>query len=420
VTCLSGRTAVYRRSAVIPVLDGLVNETFMGKKVISGDDKALTLLVQGEGWKVRYQESAVVYTPGAEEMRTFLKQRLRWARNSWRADLKAVSSRWAWRKPLLTVHLIDRLLQPLTTLVAPLYVIYAILQQHWLAVAVVISWWFLSRTIKIWPHLRRGRSSLAILPWYVGFNYWSAVMRIYAFFTMNQQGWITRWNQNRMALLGPLQSMPPYLATAMTIALVAWGVVYKGASSAPSPATATTPPAQVRTATDRQQTAATDLIVQTPPAQIASVKLEKAPIMPSSIWQTPIYSGDGKRIALLHKRATGHQLVIRDVATQKLQHLAVEGELQSVPVWSPDNQKVAILMKHEQTLAVTTFNLVTMEQVIWRPAQTQGGFDGFVWAADSSSIILQSFNNQPQLPEDEQPSRFIAQMATQLGLAQAP
>jgi cellulose synthase/poly-beta-1,6-N-acetylglucosamine synthase-like glycosyltransferase len=221
VTCLSGRTAVYRRSAVLPVLDGLMNETFLGKKVISGDDKALTLLVQSHGWKVRYQEEARVYTPGSTEMRTFLKQRLRWARNSWRADLKALASRWVWRRPLLAVHLMDRLLQPLTSLIAPLYLCYAIWQQQWVSVAVVLTWWLISRAIKLWPNLSRDMSNIKILPWYLLFNYWSAVVRIYAFYTMNQQGWITRWNQNRMALLGPMRLVPGYAATALTVAVVA-------------------------------------------------------------------------------------------------------------------------------------------------------------------------------------------------------
>jgi hyaluronan synthase len=231
VTCLSGRTAVYRRAAVLPVLDGLLNETFLGKRVISGDDKALTLLVQGQGWKVRYQENARVYTPGAVEMRVFLKQRLRWARNSWRADLKAISSGWAWRKPLLALHLLDRLLQPLTTIVAPLYVSFAIFHQHWLAVLVVVSWWFVSRGIKLWPHLRRNWWNIGILPAYVAFNYWSAVMRIYAFFTMNEQGWITRWNKSRMAIFAPMRAVPAYLATVLTIGLVASFIFFKSLST---------------------------------------------------------------------------------------------------------------------------------------------------------------------------------------------
>ena len=222
VTCLSGRTAVYRRQAVLPVLEELNNETFFGRPVISGDDKALTLLVQGHGWKVRYQEGAKVFTPGATAMNSFLKQRLRWARNSWRADFKALASDWIWRHPLLFFHLLDRLVQPLTTLVGPIYLITALFQQQWPIVAFLISWWFISRTIKIWPHLQRNYRNIRILPWYVVFSYWTAIVKIYAFFTMNQQGWITRWNQTRMRLAGPLGQAPAYAFTCMTVLIFAW------------------------------------------------------------------------------------------------------------------------------------------------------------------------------------------------------
>lgn len=223
VTCLSGRTAVYRRFVALTALEDLMEETFWGRPVISGDDKALTLAVQSRGWKVRYQENACVYTPGATVMKIFLKQRLRWARNSWRADLKALGSRWAWRKPFLAFHLMDRMLQPLTTLVAPLFLIFTLFKGHWGAALFVVSWWFFSRAIKISPHLRHHWLNIRVLPWYVGFNYWSAVMKIYAFFTMNTQGWITRWNRAGKAgeLMKTLQSMPSYTATAATVGVVA-------------------------------------------------------------------------------------------------------------------------------------------------------------------------------------------------------
>lgn len=223
VTCLSGRTAVYRRAVALTALEDLMEETFWGRRVISGDDKALTLAVQSRGWKVRYQDNTCVYTPGATVMKDFLKQRLRWARNSWRADLKTLGSRWAWRKPFLAFHLFDRLFQPLTTLIAPLYLGFALYHQHWSAVALLLSWWSISRTIKIWPHLRRDLTNIRVLPWYITFSYWSAVTKIYAFFTMNQQGWITRWSRGgkASAWLQWLQVAPSYTATAITVALVA-------------------------------------------------------------------------------------------------------------------------------------------------------------------------------------------------------
>lgn len=249
VTCLSGRTAVYRRAAVLPVLDDLLHETFFGRPVISGDDKALTLLVQSQGWKVRYQETARVYTPGATEMQSFLKQRLRWARNSWRADLKALFSGWTWRKPILVFHLLDRLAQPLTTLVGPLYLLNSVIQRQWSVVFFLLFWWFLSRMVKIWPHLRRNRWNIRILPWYVFFSYWTAIVKIYAFFTMNQQGWITRWNQNRMSLVGPLRMVPGYAFTCVTVVTFAWvinGFQYQTVAHARSFERETTPAFQIK------------------------------------------------------------------------------------------------------------------------------------------------------------------------------
>lgn len=220
LTCLSGRTAVYRRTAVTPLVDELVSETFLGKPVISGDDKCLTHLVQRDGWSVRYQSEARVYTPGADRMRVFLRQRLRWSRNSWRADLRALSGRWLWKRRALAFQLMDRLVQPVTTLIAPTYFILSLLYQQWTTTIILLSWWFVSRTIKIWPHLQRRRANIIVLPAYIFASYWFAVMRIYAFFTMNEQGWITRWDKSRFNRQTLVDMLPGYIGTGLIILLV--------------------------------------------------------------------------------------------------------------------------------------------------------------------------------------------------------
>lgn len=220
VTCISGRTAVYRRTAVLPLLDELANETFWGQKVIAGDDKRLTHLVQAQGWKVRYQENARVYTPGFPQLGPFIRQRVRWARNSWRADLRSIFSSWLWKRPVLAFYSIDRLFQPLTSLVAPTYLVLSIIYQDWFTTIIILAWWFVSRTIKIWMHLRRRRSSIIILPFYIFFIYMNALIRIYAFFTMNHQSWVTRWDQTRMRHLGFVRSFLSYAATGVMVIFV--------------------------------------------------------------------------------------------------------------------------------------------------------------------------------------------------------
>lgn len=220
LTCLSGRTAVYRRSAIIGLMDDLANETFWGQKVIAGDDKRLTHLVQEAGWKVRYQENARVYTPGFNQMRLFIRQRIRWARNSWRADLRAIFSPWLWKHPVLAFYSIDRLFQPLTSLVAPTYLALSIIYRDWFMATVILVWWLISRTVKIWMHLRRRRSSIVILPFYIFFIYINALLRIYAFFTMNHQSWVTRWDSTRIRRLSFVRNALSYAATGIMVIFV--------------------------------------------------------------------------------------------------------------------------------------------------------------------------------------------------------
>src|SRR5581483_1320176 len=109
--CLSGRTAFYRRNVVTPMLPDLVNETFRGKPVISGDDKRLTYLVLAAGWKLRYQNNSHVYTPGMADLKSYMQQRIRWSRNALRADMRALSQKWVWRHKALVFFQLDKVAQ---------------------------------------------------------------------------------------------------------------------------------------------------------------------------------------------------------------------------------------------------------------------------------------------------------------------
>ncbi|MEJ0073368.1 MAG: glycosyltransferase [Candidatus Saccharibacteria bacterium] len=101
---LSGRTAVYRREALLDDrydnVHELTHEFFLNARAVSGDDKRLSHLILEQGWKVAFaSEEAVVYTQGLDHVKIFLKQRLRWTRNSWRADLRAVERGWVFKYP---------------------------------------------------------------------------------------------------------------------------------------------------------------------------------------------------------------------------------------------------------------------------------------------------------------------------------
>lgn len=217
LVCLSGRTAIYRRDVILPMVGKLVHETFLGRPVISGDDKRLTYLVLAAGWKVAYQSNAHVYTPGMPGLPAFLKQRLRWTRNSLRSDIKALAQGWPLRHPALLFYQVDKFFQSFVAVLSPIFFTIALLYQEWVTALVILVWWIVSRTIKMHHHLSKRPSDILILPGFILMTFLMGVLRIYALFTLNTQGWITRWDKSRMRELKFLFKIPPYTATALVI-----------------------------------------------------------------------------------------------------------------------------------------------------------------------------------------------------------
>jgi hyaluronan synthase len=219
LTCLSGRTAVYRKSAIEDKLDVLVNETFLGERMISGDDKTLTNLVQAAGWKTTFLRDVKVYTTGVPKISSLLKQELRWARNALRSDLKILSSDWLWKKQkVLLFHMLDKFIQPLTLLLAPIYLIISLIYGYWEAATIIILWWILSRSIKIYPYLKENPKDFTILPLYILMTFTTAIIRIYALVTVGRQGWITRWDKKRLTGNSGFFHFAPYFITSCIIA----------------------------------------------------------------------------------------------------------------------------------------------------------------------------------------------------------
>lgn len=194
VPCLSGRTAAYRRSVVLPLLDELEHERFLGRECVSGDDGRLTWLVLGAGHRTVHQDSAHVVSMFPATARGFFTQRLRWGRNSYRCYLTAAWKGWLWRQPLLTqVTVLQILLTPLTMGIAIAYVVRAF-SAHSVAVATAyLAWVVVGRAIRGLSHLRHHPRDLAILPLVALVTVVLAIpVKLLAFATMNRQGWLTR------------------------------------------------------------------------------------------------------------------------------------------------------------------------------------------------------------------------------------
>jgi cellulose synthase/poly-beta-1,6-N-acetylglucosamine synthase-like glycosyltransferase len=195
VVCVSGRTAAYRRSAVLPVLPHLEHEFFLGRRCISGDDGRLTWLVLASGYRTVYQSSARAMSMFPSTFRAFCKQRVRWSRNSYRCYLTAAWEGWLWRVPWVSqLTVLQILLTPVTMFAAVYYVVgSAVSDRGELALALSLTWVVLGRAIRSVSHLRRRPSDLLILPLVALVIAMVALpIKTYALVSMNKQGWLTR------------------------------------------------------------------------------------------------------------------------------------------------------------------------------------------------------------------------------------
>ena len=200
VACLSGRTAAYRRSVITPLMPALEHEIFLGRECVAGDDGRLTWLVLAAGYRTVHQHSAEADSMFPDSWRAFIKQRVRWSRNSYRTYLTALAQGWLWRQPLITqVTVLQVLLTPLTMSAAIFYTAAWATSGGVVAVAVALAWAVAGRTLRGLSHLREHPRDLAIAPLMVLVVAGVALpIKLWAAVTMNKQGWLTRTDAERV------------------------------------------------------------------------------------------------------------------------------------------------------------------------------------------------------------------------------
>ncbi len=87
VLCCAGALAAYRRSAVMPILDAWLHQTFRGGPARAGEDHAMTNFIIKQGYKVRYQRTAQVRTKSPTTYGSLCKMFLRWGRSNIRESI---------------------------------------------------------------------------------------------------------------------------------------------------------------------------------------------------------------------------------------------------------------------------------------------------------------------------------------------
>lgn len=203
VCCLSGRTAAYRTCILQdPQFQyEFTHDFWLGKYPLnSGDDKFLTRWMVFHGWNTYVQicKEAELLSTFKNNWR-FVKQVLRWTRNTWRSDFRSLfMERKIWsRHPYVAFTMVDKIFNPITLLSGPISVVVMAAEGKfhlplWDIIISYVVWLMLTRIIKLLPHLFRRPQDVIWVPAFLIFGYYFSIMKIYALFTLHEVGWGTR------------------------------------------------------------------------------------------------------------------------------------------------------------------------------------------------------------------------------------
>jgi hyaluronan synthase len=205
VTCCSGVLAAYRKSALSPILEEWLGETFLGKTVIIGDDRQLThYVIKGNSntlptrkIKSVYQSNAIVHTVVPDNLRQFIKQQLRWKR-SWICE-NTLASKFMWKKPLsASIYFYSyQFLNYMTPIVIFVWLVWRPLHSEWsglIPFIVAIYYTGFLYAINIWKYETHVLESIVYRTVFVTtISVLTTIFILpYALVTMTNSGWITR------------------------------------------------------------------------------------------------------------------------------------------------------------------------------------------------------------------------------------
>jgi hyaluronan synthase len=198
VICTPGALSAYRREVVMRVLPQWMNQRFFGQPANIGEDRAMTNLILREGYHVRFQQDAVVFTNVPIRYKNLCKMFLRWARSNIRETI--VMSTFIFRKfrrgPKLGAR-INLMLQVLTLSKAQflfLGTLICLFSDPTIYTVQILMGITISSSLQAGLYIWRNRSTEGLwaclygIFWFIGLSW----ITPYALITPQKCGWLTR------------------------------------------------------------------------------------------------------------------------------------------------------------------------------------------------------------------------------------
>ncbi len=195
VFCCSGCSSAYRKDIVLPIMEPWLNEKFLGLPVTWGDDRALTNWVIKLGYKTMYTDKVQAYTICPNNMKTLMKQQVRW-KKGWFVN-SIFASKFILKKqpfialtyffPLIFITLITPFMavkaliyNPLVNGISPLYYVLGV---YLVALIITIYYRIIAKDNKYWPY---------VMVWSTLNMLVLSFILFYAMFSIQNRKWGTR------------------------------------------------------------------------------------------------------------------------------------------------------------------------------------------------------------------------------------
>lgn len=133
VMCCSGPFSIYKKNIIDKIKYKYITQRFLGVNCTYGDDRHLTNLILAEGYKTIYDNTATAYTYVPENIKTYIKQQIRWNKSFYREMLWTF--KFSLNKPFYLLY--DLSMQ----LLLPIMLLFAIL--------ILLSQFFLTMNFSI-------------------------------------------------------------------------------------------------------------------------------------------------------------------------------------------------------------------------------------------------------------------------------
>ncbi|WFU92092.1 chitooligosaccharide synthase NodC (plasmid) [Rhizobium sp. CC1099] len=218
VMCCCGPCAMYRRSALLSLLDQYESQFFRGKPSDFGEDRHLTILMLRAGFRTEYVPGAIAATVVPDRLGPYLRQQLRWARSTFRDTLLGLRL-----LPGLDRYLtLDVVGQNLGPLLLALSVLTGLAE---LALTDTVPWWTCLMIVSMTMIRCTVVAFRARQLRFLGFSLHTFIniflllpLKAYALCTLSNSDWLSRGStanpSNKVGKQSPIQSPIPESGTA--------------------------------------------------------------------------------------------------------------------------------------------------------------------------------------------------------------